>query len=105
MTSHPLTPPEGAAPTHHPLTPVSGYLPLTEDKIATVNVNKELEELVLRRIDEMRADASYDQRFVSIAATHFQEGFMAANRAVFKPGRINGPLALLSAWMKGRGLA
>jgi hypothetical protein len=33
----------------------------------------------------------YDQRWLAIARTHFQEGFMALNRAVFQPQRIKLP--------------
>jgi len=33
----------------------------------------------------------YDPRWLAIARTHFQEGFMALNRAVFQPTRIKLP--------------
>lgn len=40
----------------------------------------------------LEASASrYDQRWIAIARTHFQEGFMALNRAVFQPQRIELP--------------
>lgn len=32
-----------------------------------------------------------DQRFVSMAVSHFQEGFMCLNRAIFQPTRIKLP--------------
>lgn len=77
--------------THNPL-PVAGYTAQTDDKVQVVNRNKELEERLLRICDEMRQSADvYDGRWVSIAVTHFQEGFMALNRAVFKPSRIKLP--------------
>lgn len=35
---------------------------------------------------QLQADLSnVDKRWVSIARTHFQQGFMALNRAVFQP--------------------
>ncbi len=68
--------------------PVSGYKPQTDDKVALVNVNKALEERVLRQLDAMKARTDCDQRMVSIAYTGIQEAFMWANRAVFQPGRV-----------------
>lgn len=76
---------------HKPL-PVAGYTSQGDDKIAVVNRNKEAEERLLRLCDELRSRADlYDGRWVSIAITHFQEGFMALNRAVFQPQRIKLP--------------
>lgn len=75
--------------------PVSGYQPQSEQNVALVNHFKEMEERLLREIDVMRdspgTDPRYDQRWLSIAQTHFQEGFMALNRAVFQPQRIRLP--------------
>lgn len=68
--------------------PVSGYVAQTDDKVSLVNVNKALEERVLRQLDSMRANSACDQRMVSIAFTGIQEAFMWANRAVFQPTRI-----------------
>ena len=33
-----------------------------------------------------------DQRWAAVARTHLEQGFMAMNRAVFRPGRISGDL-------------
>lgn len=72
--------------------PVKGYLPQTDDKVAIVNANKELEERVLRVLDEMKAgDMQFDQRMVAIARTQIQDGFMWMNRAVFQPSRVTLP--------------
>lgn len=69
--------------------PVAGYVPQSDEKVALVNENKELEERVLRQLDKMRAVGSaFDQRMVSIAFTGIQEAFMWANRAVFQPTRV-----------------
>lgn len=75
--------------------PVSGYQPQSDHNVELVNHFKELEERLLREIDAMRDSPGttprYDQRFLSIAQTHFQEGFMSLNRAVFQPQRIRLP--------------
>lgn len=68
--------------------PIKGYRPLQPEMVELANKNKLIEELVLRQIDLMREKPDMDQRWLSIAYTHIQEGFMAMNRAVFKPVRI-----------------
>jgi hypothetical protein len=73
--------------------PVSGYRPQSQESIALVNENKRLEEMVLQQIDKHRdySDnpvAVYDQRWVALARTQIEQGFMALNRAVFKPERV-----------------
>jgi hypothetical protein len=55
-----------------------------------VNTNKEAEERLLRVLDAMQGDWS-DMRWVAIARTHFEQGFMALNRAIFRPVRIKLP--------------
>jgi len=43
-------------------------------------------------MDEMRAlGTEFDQRWLAIARTHVEQGFMAFNRAVFRPQRISLP--------------
>lgn len=69
--------------------PVSGYQPQTDDKVAYVNENKRLEEIILRRLDDMMQDNVYDHRWTAIARTQLEQGFMAMNRAVFRPARIS----------------
>ena len=86
--------------TTHTGLPVAGYQPQSEAKVALVNEFKVDEERLLRKIDDLvqakrEADLGteppYDMRWGSIAKTHFQEGFMALNRAVFQPQRISLP--------------
>ena len=69
--------------------PVSGYQPQTDDKVAYVNENKRLEEIILRRLDDMMQSDDYDKRWAAIARTQLEQGFMAMNRAVFRPARIS----------------
>lgn len=91
--------------TEHSGLPVHGYTKQSDDKIAIVNENKILEERLIRRCEELIDHISeyescvnmktsivkghpYDARWLRIAITHFQEGFMAMNRAIFNPERI-----------------
>ena len=78
--------------------PVSGYKHQSQLAVDTVNGNKLLEEQVLRRVDAiglagltdgLRPPA--DERWLAIARTHFEQGFMALNRAVFQPERLRLP--------------
>jgi hypothetical protein len=89
---------------HKPL-PVQGYTPQSDAKVALVNEFKQDEERLLRKIDAMYGQtipnpdpdhpaaevSKYDMRWAAVARTHFQEGFMALNRAVFQPQRIKLP--------------
>lgn len=63
---------------------VIGYRRHTQAEVDLVNENKQLENLVGDQVTKVRG-ADVDQRWVAIARTHFQEGFMALNRAVFQP--------------------
>ncbi len=71
--------------------PVKGYTPQADDKVALVNENKLIEELVNRQIDlhlRNRDSADIDQRMVALARTKMQEAFMWLNRSVFQPKRL-----------------
>lgn len=71
--------------------PVKGYRPQTADNITIVNVNKALEERVLRQFDMLHGDPRFDQRWLALAKTNIEQGFMAMNRAVFRPERVDLP--------------
>jgi hypothetical protein len=73
---------------HHPM-PVVGYTSQSEANVALVNQAKMLEEQVLRQLDRLNDNPEIDKRWLAIARTHIEQGFMAANRAVFKPRRTN----------------
>lgn len=73
---------------HSPL-PVAGYSDQPQSNVDLVNANKQLEEQVLRQLDAMADLPSIDKRWLAIARTNIEQGFMAANRAVFKPGRVS----------------
>lgn len=78
--------------THQPL-PVAGYSSQSSTAVAIVNQHKMLEEKVLQQLDRLAGAAAdtgeFDARWLSVARTHIEQGFMALNRAVFKPHRIN----------------
>ena len=75
-------------PETHDGLPVAGYQPQPQSNIDIVNRNKQKEEEVLRMIDRLSIDPQIDQRWLAIAKTHIQTGFMAMNRAVFRPKRV-----------------
>ena len=75
---------------HKPL-PVPGYVAQSDANVASVKQNKEMEEVLLRRLDALKTDATADQRWLAIGRTHIEEGFMAINRSIFKPQRAKLP--------------
>lgn len=74
-----------------PMTPIKGYTPINLDKQRQINLNKEMEERLLRVLDALGSNPHINLRWISVARTHFEEGFMAMNRAIFNPTRIKLP--------------
>ena len=70
---------------------VKGYTDQTDYKVYMVNTNKEIEERLLRTVDNYKNTPEIDKHWLNIAKTHFEQGFMAMNRAVFQPQRIRLP--------------
>ncbi len=91
----------------YPQTPVKGYTAQPDTTIALVNEFKQDEERLLRKIDTLQnklpdsasptgfryvqTTSGPDQRWAAVARSHFEQGFMALNRAVFQPQRIKLP--------------
>jgi hypothetical protein len=73
---------------HTPL-PVAGYSKQSGLNVEEVNINKHLEEVVLRRLDQLAKLPGTDGRWLQIGRTAAEQAFMAINRAVFKPSRID----------------
>lgn len=71
--------------------PVGGYRPQSDEAVSLVNVNKEIEERVLRILDDLKAQPGIDQRWLQAGRTQIELGFMAVNRSVFQPGRLSLP--------------
>lgn len=68
--------------------PVSGYRPQTNEAVEMVNMNKRDEEKILQAIDQYAMNPDVDKRWLAIAKTNIEQGFMALNRSIFKPSRI-----------------
>lgn len=83
---------ESPAPTelHQPL-PVHGYTAQDTDTVKLVNKIKVHEERILQAIDALHRDTSVDLRWLAIARTDLQKGYMALVRSIFNPGRFNIP--------------
>jgi hypothetical protein len=83
--------------TEHEGLPVHGYAKQSASAVQMVNQHKLLEEHILRRLDELSTQG-LDNRWLAIARTHIELGFMALNRGVFQPQRINGDLDISMDW-------
>ena len=70
--------------------PVPGYRPQSNDAVAAVSRLKIAEERILRELDALAKDTALkvDPRWFAIGRTAIEQGFMAVNRSVFKPGRV-----------------
>jgi hypothetical protein len=64
---------------------IKGYRELDETEIAQMNAVKEVGAKLGELVATMRTNTDLDQRWVSIGATHMQEGLMALTRAIAKP--------------------
>ena len=64
---------------------IKGYRDLSEFDITRVNTIKDTEAIVGQLWQEISDDPDVDKRWLAIAKTHFQEGFMAFVRAVTQP--------------------
>ena len=79
--------------TDHKGLPVQGYRTQTQNAVDAVNRNKETEEKILRLIDDLEngqlngESFVAERRWLAIARTDLEKGFMALNRAIFKPER------------------
>lgn len=68
--------------------PVAGYRSQSEKNVALVNHNKVLEEQILQILDALQGNPNVDQRWLAIGRTDIEKGFMAVNRSIFKPQRV-----------------
>ena len=66
---------------------IKGYTPVSLDAKHEVNINKDLEEIILQRIEYLQNKGA-DPRNLAIAKTYIEEAFMRLNRGIFKPARI-----------------
>lgn len=71
--------------------PVTGYRPQSSDAVDLVNRNKQLEERILRVLDDLKTLPDVDQRWLATGRTDIEKSFMAVNRAIFRPQRATLP--------------
>ena len=64
---------------------IKGYRELNQDEIDTINDIKQAANEVGEIIDGMTGGVEADQRWLAIAKTDLQKGFMSLVRAVAKP--------------------
>ena len=64
---------------------IKGYRDLSQAEIDAMNAVKKEGERLSILIEELRDNSSLDQRWVSIAETHLQQGIMAAVRSIAQP--------------------
>lgn len=64
---------------------IAGYRDLSEAEIAAMNKVKAMASQVGELIEELMQTEGLDKRWVAIAKTDLQQGFMAAVRAIAQP--------------------
>ena len=64
---------------------IKGYRDLSQAEIDAMNAVKKEGERLGILIEELRDNSSLDQRWVSVAETHLQQGIMAAVRSIAQP--------------------
>lgn len=64
---------------------ISGYRELSQAEIDQMNAVKAKAAEVGALLDSLSASTGLDQRWVGIARSHLQQGFMAAVRAIAQP--------------------
>lgn len=68
--------------------PVKGYQGQSNRNLEIVNHNKVQEEKILQLMDHLAELDNIDQRWLDIARSDIERGFMALNRSVFQPKRV-----------------
>lgn len=65
---------------------IKGYRELSPLEVAQMNQVKDTAEMVNKIVEAMERDpSSFDPRWVAIAKTDLQKGFMALTRSIAKP--------------------
>ena len=64
---------------------IQGYRQLSDEEQDAINGVKDMAELVGQCVAGLRESEGLDQRWVSIGATHLQQGFMALVRGIAQP--------------------
>jgi hypothetical protein len=64
---------------------IEGYRELTQDEIDTINSIKLMANRIGEDVEAMSRRSNVDQRWLAIAKTDLQKGFMSLVRSVAKP--------------------
>lgn len=65
---------------------ITGYQQQPQSKVDAVNTTKGIENDLGDWLNQLVTDIpDVDMRWIAVARTHLQQGFMALNRAVFRP--------------------
>ncbi len=64
---------------------ITGYRDLSEEEIGLMNLAKQGAEATGKLIEEMAQNPDLDQRWVALAKTDLQKGFMSMVRAIAQP--------------------
>ena len=64
---------------------ITGYRELSEDEITRMNSAKDFEKNVVEFIETQYVIGDADPRWLAIAKTDLQKGFMALGRAIARP--------------------
>lgn len=79
---------EGGQFTSRSAEKVPGYRVLDERALEAIKSLKQMEEYLLRDLEKAPAHL-IDGRWMAIAKTHLQQGFMCAIRSIAQPQRLN----------------
>lgn len=66
-------------------TPIKGYRVLSAEELRLINEAKELAERVGEMVRSLAQTPGVDGRWLAIAATDLQKGFMSLTRSIAKP--------------------
>lgn len=64
---------------------IKGYRELNEDETMSINKVKDLADIVGQVCEVFENDVNVDKRWLAIAKTDLQKGFMALTRSIAKP--------------------
>lgn len=71
--------------------PVPGYRPQTEEALTIVRAMKHHEEKLLRALDDLAEMPEIDKRWLAMGRSDVEKGFMAINRSIMRPARVQFP--------------
>jgi hypothetical protein len=86
--------------TKHDGLPVSGYRQQPQENVDLVNGFKADEERILRKLELLPSQTEIDGRWLAIGKTQLEQAFMAINRAIFQPGRVQLPEDAATTWQE-----